>query len=57
MKLEFCRQILEEYSYVKSHDNSSSKSRVCSMRTDGRTDMMNLKVTFRNFAEVPLCGI
>jgi len=49
MKLEFSREILEKHSNVKFHENPSSGSRVCSMRTEGRTDM-KLIVTFRNFA-------
>ena len=39
MKLEFSRQIFEEYSDIKFHENPFSASRVVPCgRTDGRTD-------------------
>ena len=52
-KIEFLRQILEKCSYIKFHNNPSSGSRVCSMRTDGQTDTTKLIVAFRNFANAP----
>jgi hypothetical protein len=40
--------------YSSSHENQSSGSRVVPCgRTDGRTDMMKLIVTLRNFANSP----
>jgi hypothetical protein len=50
MKLEHFRQIFEEYSNIKFHDNPSSGSRVVPR---GRTDMAKLVVTFRNFSKAP----
>jgi len=57
-KLEFYRQIFETPSYIKFHENPSSRSRVVPPgRTDGRkdrqTDMTKLIVAFRNFAKAP----
>jgi len=53
MKLKFSRQIFENYwniKFIKIREVVSS----CSMRTDGqkdkRTDMANLIIAFRNFA-------
>jgi len=54
VKLEFSRRILKKYSNIKSHENSSSRSRVVPRgRTDGRTDTTKLRVAFRNFANSP----
>jgi hypothetical protein len=54
MILEFLWQRFEKYSDIKFHENPSSGSRVVPCRqTDGRTDMMKLIVTFRNFVKVP----
>jgi len=54
MKLEHFRQIFEEYSNIKFHENPSSGSRVVPRRrTNGRTDMAKLVVTFRNFSKAP----
>jgi hypothetical protein len=54
MKLEFSRLIFEKSSNIKFHGNSSSVSRVVPCdQTDGRTDMTNLTVDFRNFAKAP----
>jgi hypothetical protein len=58
MKLDLSRQIFEKYENIKSHENSSSRSRVvrCGRmdgRTDGQTDMAKLIVAFRNFANAP----
>jgi hypothetical protein len=50
MKLEFSRQIFEKYSNIKFHENPSSGSRIVSC---GWTDMANLVVTFRSFANAP----
>ena len=48
--LNFPRQILEKYSSIKFRENPSSGSRV---HADGRTDMTNLIVAFRNFSNAP----
>jgi len=54
MKIEFSRQIFEKSSTVKSNENLSSGSRIfLCVRTDGRTDMTKLIVSFRNFAKAP----
>jgi hypothetical protein len=45
MKLEFFRQIFQKYSNVTFHENPSSDT-----ETDRRTDMTQLIVAFRNFA-------
>jgi hypothetical protein len=56
MTLEFFRQIFEQYSNIKFHENPFGGSRVvlCG-RTDGQTetDTMKLIVAFRNFANAP----
>ena len=50
MKLEFSRHIFENYSNIKFHENPSSGSRVIPCgRTDGRPDMTEPIVSFRNF--------
>jgi len=54
MKLEFSRQTVEKYSNIKFHDNLSCGSRVVDC---GRTDMTNLIVAFRNFANAPKMNI
>jgi hypothetical protein len=58
MKFEFSRQIFEKVWNIKLYQNLSSGSRVvpCGRRVrwkDGRTDMTNLIVAFRNFANAP----
>jgi hypothetical protein len=54
MTLEFSKDIFEKSSNIKFHENSSSGSRdVLYGRTDRRTDMTKLKVTFRNSAKAP----
>jgi hypothetical protein len=55
MKLEFSQQSLEKSSNIKFHENLPSESRVvpCGQAEggrDGRTDMTELIVAFRNFA-------
>jgi hypothetical protein len=51
MNLEFSRYIVEKYSNIKFHENPCSGSRVVPRgQTDGQTDMSNLTVAFRNFA-------
>jgi len=51
MTLRFSQQISEVYSNIKFHENEFSGSRVVPCRrTDGQTDMRNLTVAFRNFA-------
>jgi hypothetical protein len=47
MELEFSRQIFEKYPNIKFHENLSIGAE---WRADGRTDMTNLVVAFRNFA-------
>ena len=51
MKLEFWRQILEKYSYMKFQENPSSDKRSCSVRRDGQTDKTKLTVPFPQFCE------
>jgi hypothetical protein len=54
MKLEFSRQILEKYSNIKFHGNTSIGGRTDSCwRTYGRTDITKLIVAFRYFANAP----
>ena len=54
MKLEFSRQIFEEYSNIKFHENPSSGNRVVPFEeTDRQPDVTKLAVAFRNFANVP----
>jgi len=48
MNLEFSVHIFEKYAGINIYENQS-----CSMRTGRRTDMMNLIVAFRNFANAP----
>jgi hypothetical protein len=51
MKLEYCRHIFEKYLNIEFHENPS---RVVPWgQTNGRTDMANLTVAFRNFANAP----
>jgi hypothetical protein len=54
MKLEFSQQIFERSSNIKFYENPSSGNRLflCG-RTGGRTDMTNVIVAFRNFANAP----
>jgi len=53
IKLELSRQIFENYSNIKFHENSSTVSRVVPCgRIDGRTDM-KLIVYFPTFAKAP----
>jgi len=52
--LEFSVQVFEKSSSIKFYENPSSGSRVVPWgRTDGRTDMKQLLVAFRNFAKTP----
>jgi len=51
LNLNFLRQIFEKHSNIKFHENPSSWQPNCSMRTEGRTDMMQLIVAFRNFSK------
>jgi hypothetical protein len=48
MKLEFSRQIFENYSNTKFHENPSNGSRVVQR---GRTDMMKLTIALREVAK------
>ena len=45
---ELSRQIFEKYSNINFHEHPSSRSPVCSTRTDRQADMMKLRVAFRN---------
>jgi hypothetical protein len=51
MKVEFFRQMFEKYSDIMFNENTPSGSQVgpC-WRTEGRTDMKKLIVSFRSFA-------
>jgi len=52
MNLEFSEPILEKYSYIYSHENSSSGRRVVPC---GQTDRLTkLIVTFGSFANSPI---
>ena len=54
LKLCFSRQILENSLNIRFNGNPSSGKRVVPCgRTDGRTDMAELIVAFRNFANAP----
>jgi hypothetical protein len=49
MILEFSRQIFEKYSKTKFHKNLSTVSRaVCSIQTEGRTDLTNVREKSNN---------
>jgi len=57
MKLEFFRQISEDYSDMKLHENPSRGSRVVPCRqTDRRTDVTKFVVAFRKFANASEIG-
>jgi hypothetical protein len=49
MKLEFCRQIFGKPKYQISSKSVQWELPRCPMRTDGRTDMTKLVVSFSNF--------
>jgi hypothetical protein len=49
--LNFFRQIFETYSDIKFHENPFGGIRCGQM--DGRTDMTQLIVAFRNFSKAP----
>jgi len=52
MKLAFSRYIFEKYSNVKFHEIPHRGNRdVPRRQTDGKTEMTNLIVAFRNFLE------
>jgi hypothetical protein len=54
MKLEFSRRSFEKYSNIKFHKNPPIGTRVIPWgRTDQQTDMTNMRVDFRNFANTP----
>jgi hypothetical protein len=52
MNLEFCRQIFEQYSNIKFHENPSIGS-LQKLHADGQTDTTKLIVAFCNFASEP----
>jgi hypothetical protein len=53
MKLEFSRQIFENYSKIKFHEDPSSWGRVLSVWTDGQTENRSDKAnsSFSRFYE------
>jgi len=55
MILHFSQQIFEKYLYIKFDKITSSGSRVfpCGLTADGQTDMTELIVALRNFANAP----
>ena len=54
IKLVFSRNIFEESSNIKFHENPSTGSPVVPCgRTEGQTDMKQLIVAFRNFVNAP----
>ena len=54
MKFEFYRQIFEEYWDTKFYENPSSGSRILPCgQTSGQTNMTNLIIAFRSFANAP----
>ena len=50
MKLEFSQHIFEKYPTIKFHETPSSGSWVA---TSGQTDMLQVIITYRNFANAP----
>jgi hypothetical protein len=62
IKIDCSLQIFEKYSYTKLHANPSSGSGVVACgQTDRKTDMTQLVVTLKHFANAPkidgrLCG-
>ena len=54
-KLEWSRQIFEQHSNIKFHENHSRGGSELS-HADRRTDMTKLIVAFRNFAKAPKNG-
>jgi hypothetical protein len=58
INLEFSRHNFKQFSNIKFHENTFSRSRVVTRgRTDGRTDMTKLTVAFRNFVKAPQNGV
>jgi hypothetical protein len=53
MKFEFSRHIFEKFSNIKCNENPSSGSRICSIRTEGQTNMKKLIFAFCRFANAP----
>jgi hypothetical protein len=51
MKLKFSRQIVENFSNMKFHENPSSGAQF--FQADGQTDKTKLTVAFRNFENAP----
>jgi len=54
MKLEFCRQIFENYSNTKFNENPFSGSEL--VHAERRTDMEKPTVACRSFAKAPKKG-
>jgi hypothetical protein len=52
-KLEFSRQIFEKILKYKIEWKSFQWELICSVRTDGQTDMAELIVVVRNFTKAP----
>ena len=53
MKIEFSRKCYEKLSHIKFLRKSVEWEPSCFMRTEGRTDMKKLIVTFQNLAKAP----
>ena len=59
MRLEFSRQIFEQSSNIKCHENLSVRAELFQVhgQTQRKTDTTKLIVAFRNFANAPKKGI
>jgi hypothetical protein len=55
IKLAFSRQIFEKIIKYQISWKSIQWESICYMRTDRRTDMTKLMISYRNFAQAPKC--